>query len=267
MNRQFALALTAALIAFPTAASADIITQWNFTSTVAAPDNSPAPTTGNGTATPLGMTNNYTYSNGVTGSVTTCDILQSPGVANPALADFTWRIRGQSPGNGWNLAAPQYSQGAQFSASTANFSNISVSFDWYSTTQGVKNLQEQYTLDGSTWTNINSPLTATSNDYHTTTVPNDTIDLSSILGANDNPSFGIRLVSAFDPTIAGGTTYGSAAGGPYNNSSGNWRFSDITFTGTAVPEPSTMLLGGAAAVFIAGVRRRRIKGARAAGVA
>jgi hypothetical protein len=271
MNKSHFLAIlaAAAVVGMPDRSWADIIAQWNFTAAVAPPDNSPAPTIGTGTATALGMTNNYSYSNGVTGSVTTCDVLQSPGVANPALNDFTWRIRGQSPGNGWNLAAPQYSQGAQFSASTANFQNISLSFDWYSTTQGVKNMQEQYTTDGSTWTNINALLTAASNDYYSGTTPNLTINFTGVPGVDNNPNFGVRLVSAYDPTIAGGTTYGSAAGGTYNNNSGNWRFGDITFSGTAtaVPEPSTMLLGGAAAMCLAALRRRRTKSSPAAIVA
>ena len=79
-------------------------------------------------------------------------------------------------------------------------------------------------------------------------------------------------MSAFDSTGNVSNDYASAAlsGAQtviYNNSSGNWRFSDITFTGTAVPEPSTMLLGGAAAIFIAGVRRRRAKSGNATGLA
>jgi hypothetical protein len=263
MSGRLSLALfTAAAMAVgatPQSASADVITQWAFTAAVAAPDNSPAPTTGAGTATALGMTNNYTYAGGVTGSVTTCDVLQSPGAANPAINDFTWRVRGQNPGNGWNLAAPQYSQGAQFSVSTLGFQNVSVTFDWYSTTQGVKNLQEQYTTNGTTWTNINPLLIATSNDYYSATVPNVTVNFSAVPGVNNNPSFGIRLVSAYDPTIAGGTTYGSAAGGPYNNGSGNWRFGNITFSGTpvGVPEPSSSLLSAVAAAGLAVARRRR----------
>jgi hypothetical protein len=115
------LLAAAAVFAVPEGASAQaVITQWNFTAVVAAPDNSPAPTTGVGTATSLGMTNGYSYTNGYpggaalgTGSVTSDDILQSPGVANPAIMDFTWRVRGQagagttgSANNGWNQSAP-----------------------------------------------------------------------------------------------------------------------------------------------------------------
>jgi hypothetical protein len=286
-RRLLFLLVAATVAAIPARGLAQtVITQWNFNAIVAAPDNSPAPTTGVGTATPLGMTNSYTYTSGYpggatlgTGSVTTCDILQSAGVANPAIMDFTWRVRGAagagttgSANNGWNQSAPQYSQGAEFDASTAGYSNIKVSYNWYSTTHGVRDLQEQYTLDGSTWNNINGLQLATGNDYQSGTVPNLTMDFSGIPGANNNPSFGIRLVSAYDPTYVGAGapayTDATAPTTTYNNNSGNWRFSDITFTGTAaVPEPSTLMLGGAAAGGLALVRRRRTRKAEANGVA
>lgn len=80
------------------------------------------------------MTNNYTYTtNGVTtgvGAVTYDDITNdSPsGTKNGSTLGNgnVWRIRGQagtgttgSTNNGWNNSAPEYSQGAQFSTSTA----------------------------------------------------------------------------------------------------------------------------------------------------
>ena len=160
-----------------------------------------------------------------------------------------WRVRGPSnnigaaQGNGWAVQALQYSQGVQFSAGTVGYGNILFHFDWFTTTQGVKNLQEQYTLNGTTWININPLLTAVSNGFET-----QTIDFSKIAGAANDPNFGVRLVSAYDPTLSI-PNYGSADGGQngvYNNNSGNWRFTAVGFTGTplaAVPEPSPFLLG------------------------
>src|SRR5208283_3606356 len=157
-----------------------------------------------------------------------------------------WRIRGPSnspgapQGNGWALQAPQYTQGAQFSSSTAGYTNVSFHFDWYTTTQGVKNLQEQYTLNGTTWININSPLTAVSDGW----LAPQTINFSGIAGASNDPNFGVRLVSVYDNSLPF-PNYGSADGGQggyYNNNSGNWRFADVGFTGTAVPEPSSYIL-------------------------
>jgi hypothetical protein len=260
------------------------ITQWNFGTTHGAPFNSPPPDVGPGVATVLGMDSSYTFSSGNTitgtgtftyttlfsiGSSAFADILATPGDPN-GLAN-AWRVRGpnnaanQPPGNGngWALQAAQDTQGAQFSVSTVGFTGIKFHFDWFTTTQGVNKMQEQYTLDGTNWININGLLTATSNGF----APTQTIDFSVIPGANNDPNFGVRLVSAFDPALSP-LNYGSADGGQagvYNNNSGNWRFADVGFTGTlaAVPEPSSLLLGLVAGGFgLAYARRRR--GGRAA---
>ena len=155
------------------AAQATVITQWAFPATVAAPDNSPAPTTGVGTAISLGMDNNYAYAGGELGPSVTNDDITQPG-SKKQLQDFTWRIRGNGNaagpgGNGWNNSAPNYTQGAEFEVSTAGASNITLSFDWYCTTQGVANMQVQYTLDDTqanpTWVNLGSDLIATGNNF------------------------------------------------------------------------------------------------------
>jgi hypothetical protein len=279
MNRRISLALFAAVtvVAMPAGASAQaVITQWNFNTigTQAAPYNSPPPSTGAGTATMLGMTNTYNGGNTASG-----DVLSTSGTATPSFSENTWRIRGaQTPTghNGWatNAAgAAQYTQGVELDASTVGFGNISFSFDWYSTTQGIRDLQFQYNTNINNtagWTNFGgtSPTgtyIATSNDYYNAPgSPTIAVNLSSILGANNDPNFGVRLVSAFDSTGNVPNDYASAALNAgltqiYNNNSGNWRFDNFTFSGTAVPEPSSMLLGGAAAAGLALVRRRRPK--------
>jgi hypothetical protein len=217
------------------------------------------------------MTNSYTYASNGPGAVTSDDIVSTPGTAHPSFAEDTWRIRGASTGNGWNLSAPEYTQGVEFDVSTLGFQNISVSFDWYSTTQGVRDLQEQYNLNignTSTWINIGAPLVATSNDYYggVAAGPTNTINFFSITGVNNDSSFGVRLVSAYDPAF-GNNTYSSAASNNttqtvYNNSSGNWRFGNITITGTsasiAVPEPATTgILTGAMALLVGAIAAKR----------
>lgn len=268
-------------------AKAQVITQWNFNSTVAAPDNSPAPTTGSGTAISLGMTNTYSYTGTTaTNSVTSDDILSQAGTADTSFSEYGWRIRGayQSTGvapnngtvshssdvNGWNLSAPEYSQGAEFDASTVGYSNINVAFDWYSTTQGIRDLQFQYNLNTANsagWTNYGgtSPTgtyIATPNDYYNAPgSPTITLNLSSITGASNDATFGIRLVSAYDSTGNLGDTYASASlttGGvtqAYNNNSGNWRFGNITFSGTAeaTPEPESYALALCAAALFSAI--------------
>jgi hypothetical protein len=261
LRKTFLVAVTAVVLvnaADPAWAATIAIAQWNFPKVTAAPDNNPAPDAGAGVATVLGMDNTYTFSGNntitgtgtftftgpsSTGSMAFADITATSGDPNGLLN--AWRIRGPSnnlgdpQGNGWALQAPQYTQGAQFSASTVGFTNVSFHFDWFTTTQGVKNLQEQYTLDGTTWHNINGPLTAVSNNF----APTQTIDFSAIAGASNNPNFGVRLVSAYS-TALNPLNYGSADGGQngvYNNNSGNWRFADVGFTGS-VPEPRSLLL-------------------------
>jgi hypothetical protein len=238
-------------------ANADMITAWTFDNLPVAINNTPAPSTGVGNASSLGMTNNYTYAGTTTtGSVTTDDIVVGSSNSNE------WRIRGtggNANDNGWNLSAPQYSQGAQFTASTANYSNIDLSFSWFSTNQGIRDMQVQYTANGSTWINIGSLLIAAPNAYASENVNFGTLGITSI---NNDTNFGVRLVSAYDPTL---NTYASAtlvSGNPvaYNNSSGNWRFDNVVITGVAAPVPEAdsyaMLLGGLGVLGLM-VRRRK----------
>ena len=265
-----------------------VISQFSFPAVVAAPDNTVSATTGNGAGTSLGMTNAYTYTtpnaDGTpgtvlgTGAVTSDDIASSKGVANANEVENTFRVRGAAGtgttgtgNNGWNLAAPQYSQGAEFDVSTAGYAGITVGYDWYSTNQGVRDLQEQYNLNTANaagWTNVDPLRVAVPNDFYATTSPNLTIDLSGIAGASNDANLGIRLVSAADPTYtgpaapAGDVNYTSALlvnGAPllYNNNSGNWRFDNITFSGTAVPEPATLSLAAVSVVSLLARRRRQ----------
>jgi len=79
------------------------------------------------------------------------------------------------------------------------------------------------------------------------------------------PNFGVRLVSAFDSTGHVANDYAGAtltAGQTtiYNNSSGNWRFDNLTFSGTAVaaPEPGSIALVGIGAAGLLARRRRTV---------
>ena len=114
LHLRFAIALaTLGTVAGATEASADIITQWSFPSPASAPDNSPAPDFGPGTATVLGMDNpNYIFSSNntiigtgtfipgtiySTGTVASADILATP--AHPAAM--------RTPGGFVALATPR----------------------------------------------------------------------------------------------------------------------------------------------------------------
>jgi hypothetical protein len=268
---------------------AQVISQWTFENDSVATNPTPAPSTGSGTAQSLGMTNTYTVGGSAHSSTDASAILVS--TQNPDLTNV-WRIVGT---NGWNSGAPIGTQGAQFNVSTVGFTNITFAFDVDITAQGEANLQLQYTTDGSTWNNtpvadftsfgitnaadgIFTPVTNTGSDANSVTggylsavgqaVGNTdtffqgvTANFSSITAANNDPNFGIRIVNA--STGTDDVALKESSGNPVqiNNTSGNWRLDNITFSGTSsVPEPSTyaLILGGAVMLIVIQLRRRSL---------
>jgi hypothetical protein len=275
-SRLVACAAVSAAVMLVGRAQATVISQWSFSTTNTGPINTVSPSTdvtGTSTGFQLGMTNPYTYAGGEgPGSVAACDIVSTSGTATPSFTEDTWRIRGNSNtknsgagmANGWNNSAPNYTQGAQFDVSTAGYDDINLSFDWYSTTQGVANLQVMYTTDGTDFTPFGSDFIATPNDFYggAANEPELTVNFTGVPGVDNNPLFAVQLVSVQPvPTDAnyastnGDGDYAAAAGGNYNNSSGNWRFDNITVAGTAVPEPASLGLLAMGAVGLAARRR------------
>ena len=240
--------------------SIDNIATWDFDTlgTVAAPYNTPLATLGLGSATQLGMSNNYTYNGGEgPGSYpASCDVTAQGG-ASTGSGSYAWRIRGPSntsgggPGqaNGWNSQAPIGTQGAEFDASTAGYSNIVVTFDIYFTTQAEAKMYALYTTNG--WassnvantlfygakpafvlTNTGSPNTVVGTYFFETAGQNWynslVVDFSGVPGVDNNTQFGIRIVNA-----ATGADDVAFNGGAYNNSSGNCRFDNVAIGGTS----------------------------------
>ena len=144
-------------------AQADVIAAWTFENNSIAVNNSPAPSTGSGIATSIGMATYATPSVGVTTDDVLVGATGDTGVNNFANLTQIWRVRAQAAAgggaaNGWSSTAPIGAQGVQFNVSTAGYTNLAVTFDWYATNQGEANLQFQYTTDGTTWHNL--PLTS-----------------------------------------------------------------------------------------------------------
>ncbi len=253
-------------------ARAQVLAQWTFQNDAIAVNNSPAPSTGTGTADSIGMDVYPTPNVGVT----TDDVLvgKSSDTGANGVADTTntWRIRGQAgsngAANGWSSAAPIGTQGAQFFASTAGdlATPINISFDWYATTQGEANLQLEYTVDGTNWinapitlsgsdsglavgTNLTSPNTVTGSYVSDNLLTNGssagqdwftglTATITNPLALND-PNFGIEMVNA----STGGDDV-STQGTALNNSSGNWRFDNVSISEAPEPGTWTLTLGG-----------------------
>lgn len=237
----------------------DTVANWNFDliGIKAAPYNTPAPTTGSGTAGSLGMINNYTFSDSSVGSSNWCDILVQGG-SSTGPNSLGWRVRGGitgagAPNSGWNSAAPLLTQGAEFDVSTAGYTNVICNFDLYFTTQAPDKICVLYTTDGWVTTNVANSLFYGANPAYILNNASDpnlvvgnyfyqtfgqgwfnniVVDLTGVPAAADNPLFGIRVVNA-----ATGPQCQNFLGQPYNNLSGNVRFANVTVGGTAGTPP------------------------------
>ena len=187
-------------------------------------NNSPAPSIGIGTATPLGMTNGYTFTTSPPNSgqqlrlrryrgnrqyrskqrlQLTC-VARVRGLSNPVRAPRAKAMAGIPP-------LPQYSQGVEFDVSTAGHYHVVMQYDWYVTAQGFRNLQAQCNTNinnASGWTNIGpAEVTADGGGF----VNQITLDFTAlnVCSADDNPDFGVRMVGVYDPAL--GTYTGASA--------------------------------------------------------
>lgn len=243
--------------------SFDTVTAWTFESEGTAgfvPH--PVPEFGSGIATSLGFDTTYHFSDGTIGSTNKPDTLANgiPFSSSGVSGQNVWRVRGQGPGNGWDTQAPIGSQGAEFDVSTVNYNDILVSFDMFSTSQGEAKMCVEYTTDGWVTTNNATKLSYAANPtfmftnsvsdalYSPDTVTgtyfwqnvgqnfynNFVVDFTGVAGVANNPLFAFRIVNA-----AQNNDCVAFNGGSYNNSSGNWRYDNVTvggtFTGTVAP--------------------------------
>jgi len=284
MKHRHILSLVAMIIASAAAAQAQTVAAWSFENDPIAVNNTPAPSTGTGTAGSIGMATYATPNVGVT----TDDVLagKSSDTGNNGVANTsrTWRVRGQAgsngAANGWSSLAPIGTQGAQFNVSTVGYTGINVSFDWYATTQGEANLELAYTVNGGATYN-NLAITLSGSDAGLQVLSNNGADANTVTGsyvsdnilnnasggqdwftgltatftdplAANNPNFGIEIVNA-----STGADDISTAGTALNNNSGNWRFDNIIVSGTAVPEPSSLALIGLGVAGLAAYRKAR----------
>ena len=149
-------------------------------------------------------------------------------------------------------ASPE-TAGINVAVSTAGRSNIVVTWNQRNSNTGANRLRLKYTLDGVTWIDFDANESNATNMNISLSPPVDrgfdngmfitntnvgssasegwylrVANFSSIPGANDNPSFAVRFVTAF-PT--GASEYGSSGGTSYGTS-GTLRYDNLTFSHT-----------------------------------
>ncbi|HMP79694.1 MAG TPA: PEP-CTERM sorting domain-containing protein [Pirellulaceae bacterium] len=238
------LLLVVILLAMPGALSADVITEWTFEGSVL------TPSTGAGTASNVGGTSS-TFATGNGGGI--------------GWNTSTYPAQGNGSGTA----------GVQFLASTAGYKNITIDFDHRASGTASRWSQLQYTTDGTNWNAFGDNAGGLS--------PHDTFysfnfDLSSISGVNNNPNFGIRVVSIFSPLAFNqnaSLSYGPNAAymranaqavyspnpgsgtGDYGTT-GTWRFDNVKISGDqiVIPEPSALAVLGLISLAGLAIRRR-----------
>lgn len=230
-----ATAALAALLATP--AHAVTLVQWNFNSTT--PD----------------------------GNTSTGTTMPSVGVGTASLQGTTATFATGSPADtpvdnsGWNTTSypaqgtADKTEGAAFFFSTLGFKNIQFSWEHRHSNTSSKYAMVQYTLNGGgAWTDapIGLFLAFGGDAWHSRSV-----DFTGVFGADDNATFGVRVVSTFRP--------GTSAYDPSNptsnyGSNGTWRFDGVVATAAPIPEPGTvaLLLAGLASVGFVARRRSAV---------
>lgn len=196
------------------------IAQWNFNSNPADANTSTGvtvPNIGAGTASLIG---------GTTASFSSGD--SNNGSTDPSTGDDS----------GWNVTTyatqgmEDKARGVQFLVSTAGFENIQVRWDQRHSNTAPRHVQLQYTTDGTNWVDFGTPFLGTAGD---TWFNNRSADLSSVVAANNNPNFGVRIVASFAP---GTNAYAASNTTSNYSTTGTWRFDMVTISGTPQCAPA-----------------------------
>jgi hypothetical protein len=237
--------LAAAAVA--TSASADVVTQWNFNSAVGDATTSTGtllPSTGSGSVSLLGGITN-TFAAGGTGTTAPSNSSDPNNTDDSGLNTTNYQA---NPPTG--PVSSVEVRGPRFDVSTASFENIIISFDWRTSNTSSDLLRVDYTTDGgTTWTLGSSIANSTGGDQWNQGI---TVDLSSVVAANNNAGFGFRIV----PVVADADSRFTAANPASTYAAGGtWRFDMVTINGTVIPTPGAFVLAGLGG--LVATRRRR----------
>ena len=227
----FKIVFCLGMVFFSSVSGAQTIASWNFNALPAypTPTANPAPTTGVGTAsvvnpipaeiiTPSSRT-------GMEPAGTGC------GPQDGVAGNSAWALEPFNPGSS------NESNGVQFNASTTGLSNIGVVWDMRFSNTAANTCRLQYTTNGSTWTNFgmtaantticNGSITSGCFKINTGDVfARIIVNMSAITALNNNASFGVRMVAAWDPAAS----QFRQALTPANpaTTTGTWRFDNVT---------------------------------------
>ena len=212
------------------AKAATTLTAWTFDTLSTGANSSPAPASGFGAASVIGLGSSPSVVS-LAGS--------SSGGAN------SWQL------SGWSTSAAIGSQGAKFAASTLGYYQIQVSFDVYAATNSEAALLVQYSQDGVFWQNASITSAGTSGVLATNTITTNgivvgsylvltnngtatwdngvTVNLTGVPGVANDPNFAIRIVNA-----ATGTNCLDTTGALYNSANnGDWTLDNVVIAGVS----------------------------------
>lgn len=175
---------------------------------------------------------------GTTGAASFGSGTSNGGSSDPVTTtpqNYGWQTTTYPSATSANLTA-----GVQFLVSTVGRQDIQLTFDVRHSNTSSRYEGVLYTINGGTdWT----PFAFFSGAAGDTWFNTRTVDFSSILGANNNADFGVRIVAAFESSAVSGGADAYVASQTTYAAGGTWRFDMVNISGTAVPEPSVLALG------------------------
>ena len=145
----------------------------------------------------------------------------------------------QSDNSKWRLTSfpaqgtSNRTSGAEFRVSTVGYRNIGVSWDHYNSAAASRYWRVQYTVDG---IHFNNTAFVYTNPHETLWLPTG-LSLAGLPGVDNNPNFGLRIVSEWESTATGhgADQYrGTQASGGYSPTGTLW-LDMVTISGEILP--------------------------------